>query len=73
MLYEVITMLFVTESNDRTLVAKVLDELVAAGSLKETSKGKYKLKSKTGYVVGEIDMNKSGNAFVISDDRNNFV
>lgn len=65
---QVSSMLFVTESNDRALVAKVLDELVAAGSLKETSKGKYKLKSKTGYVVGEIDMNKSGNAFVISDD-----
>ncbi len=65
---QVSSMLYVTESNDRALVVKVLDELVLAGSLKETSKGKYKLKSKTGYVVGQVDMNKTGNAFIVSDD-----
>lgn len=65
---QISAMLFVTESADRTLVAKILTELVAAGSLKETIKGKYKLKSKTGFIVGTIDMNKSGNAFLVSDD-----
>lgn len=64
---QISALLNVTESNDRTLVAKILNELVAAGSLKETTKGKYKLKSKTGYVIGIIDMNKNGNAYVVSD------
>lgn len=65
---QVSSLLLVTESGDRELVVKVLKELVAIGSLKEVSDGKFKLKSKTGFIVGKIDMNKTGNAYVVSED-----
>lgn len=65
---QVSSSLGVSEGADRELVVKVLNELVAAGTLKEAAKGKYKLKSKTGYITGTVDMNKTGNAFVVSDD-----
>lgn len=61
-------LLNITESAQRAMVSKILDELTNAGSLKETSRGKYRLKSKVGFIVGEIDLNKTGNAFVVSDD-----
>lgn len=61
-------LLNITESAQRAMVSKILDELTNAGSLKESSRGKYRLKSKVGFIVGEIDLNKTGNAFVVSDD-----
>lgn len=65
---QISSILNIKSSNDRTLIVKVLEELKLSGNLKELSKGKYKLSSKTGYVTGEIDMNKAGNAFVVSPD-----
>ncbi|HOZ29563.1 MAG TPA: ribonuclease R [Bacteroidales bacterium] len=65
---QIASMLNINKSNDRTLIVKILDELKVSGNLKEISKGKFKLSSKTGFVVGEIDMNKAGHAFVISSD-----
>ncbi|MBN2776616.1 MAG: ribonuclease R [Bacteroidales bacterium] len=62
------SLLNITESAQRAMISKVLDELTNVGSLKETSRGKYRLKSKVGFIVGEIDLNKTGNAFVVSDD-----
>ncbi|MDR2011284.1 MAG: ribonuclease R [Bacteroidales bacterium] len=65
---QVSALLSLKESNDRTLVSKILNELTSIGTLKEISKGKYKFCSRTGYVTGIIDMNKSGNAFLVSED-----
>ncbi len=62
------SLMSVKDTAQKGLIVKVLDELVQAGSLKEVSRGKYKLKSRVGYVVGELAMNKTGNAFVVSDD-----
>lgn len=62
------SILLITASIDRALVSKALNELTKAGTLKESSRGKYQLKSKLGFVIGEVDLNKTGNAYVISDD-----
>lgn len=62
------SLISVKDSGDRRLIVKILEELKHAGSLKEVSRGKYKLKSKVGYVTGQLDMNKNGNAFLVSDD-----
>ncbi|MDD4149727.1 MAG: ribonuclease R [Bacteroidales bacterium] len=62
------SVLSVSDSNQRSLISKILLELTNAGSLQEVSRGKYKLKSRKAFIVGEIDLNKTGNAFVISDD-----
>ncbi|MDD3859683.1 MAG: RNB domain-containing ribonuclease, partial [Bacteroidales bacterium] len=65
---QIASILNVDNSNDRTLIVKTLEELCVSGNIKEMSKGKYKLSSRTGYVIGEIDMNKAGNAYVVSQD-----
>ncbi|PLX09593.1 MAG: ribonuclease R [Marinilabiliales bacterium] len=62
------SLISVKDSGDRRLIVKILEELKHAGSLKEVSRGKYKLKSKVVYVTGQLDMNKNGNAFLVSDD-----
>lgn len=65
---QISSLLSLKDSDDRVLVSKILNELTAIGSLKEISKGKYKLKSRIGYVTGEIDMSKNGNAYVVSEE-----
>ncbi len=62
------SLLSIKDSNQRALITKILNELTNAGSLKEVSRGKYKLKSKVGFIIGELNMNKNGNAFVNSDE-----
>ncbi|MDD2635527.1 MAG: ribonuclease R [Bacteroidales bacterium] len=61
------SLLSISDTQQRSIISKILIELVNAGSLKEISKGKYKLKSKKSFIIGEIDLNKMGNAFVVSD------
>lgn len=60
--------LTISESHERELVVKALNELIQIGHLKETSKGKYKLKSKNSHIIGFIDMTKTGKAFLVSDE-----
>ncbi len=62
------SLMSVDDATRRGLIVKILAELTHIGTLKEVSRGKYKLKSRVGYVVGELDMSKNGNAFVVSDD-----
>lgn len=65
---QISSLLSIKDSGERALITKILTELTSIGSLKEISKGKYKLKAGSGYVTGEIDMNKNGNGFVVSDE-----
>ncbi|MCK9322188.1 MAG: ribonuclease R, partial [Bacteroidales bacterium] len=61
------SLLAISDSHQRSIISKILIELVNTGSLMEMSKGKYKLKSRKTFIIGEIDLNKMGNAFVVSD------
>jgi ribonuclease R len=65
---QVSSILSIKESHNRELVVKALNELVKIGNLKESSKGKYKLKSKSSHIIGHIDMSKTGKAFLISEE-----
>jgi len=65
---QISSMLKIQNTNDRKLIVKILDELKTSGNIKEVSKGRYRLSSKTGFVVGLIDMNKAGYAYVVSPD-----
>lgn len=49
-------------------IVHVLKELKEADHLEEISPGKYKLKSKAGYLVGKIELTQHGYGFLISED-----
>lgn len=60
----------VKQTSKKKLIAKVLYELTAIGSLKEEQTGKFRLNQKDGNLtnmIGKIDMNASGNGYVIVD------
>ncbi len=52
----------------KQLIIQVLEELKKADQLEELEKGRFRLKSRAGYVTGRIDMTQHGYAYVISDD-----
>jgi ribonuclease R len=65
---QISSFLALKDSNDRAAVSNILAELVSIGSLKEVSRGKYKLKSRIGYITGKVDITKNGSAYIISED-----
>ncbi len=57
----------------RKLIATVLNELMHDGHLDEVERGKYKLKSKGGYITGIVQMTRSGAAFIHTEEVNEEV
>ncbi len=57
----------VKNAHDRELVVKVLAELKAKETLKETSRGKFQLAKPMAFIQGRVDMTMSGSAYVISE------
>lgn len=60
----------IKDSSIKRLVANSLKELLKKDNLIEVFPGKYKLKSKGGYVVGKIDLNPGGSAYVLTEAFN---
>ncbi|MFC2118785.1 ribonuclease R [Bacteroidota bacterium] len=58
----------IKDDTSRQLVSEVLRELEANKTLTEISAGKYKLRSKGGYIIGKADFTIYGDAWIISDD-----
>ncbi|MBN1182502.1 MAG: ribonuclease R [Bacteroidales bacterium] len=58
----------VKDNETRKLITTVLHDLRGLGILEEVYTGKYKLKSKAGYIVGKVELAKGGYGFIISDD-----
>ena len=52
----------------RGLISDVLLELVRSGELSEVARGKYKLRSRGGYICGIVQMMRSGSATIQTDD-----
>ena len=61
-------LLNISDSPKRKLIAQLLDEMAVSGHLNEVYPGKFKLKSRGGYVTGKVDMNANGSAFVFTDE-----
>lgn len=57
----------------RQLTNVVLQELCDDGYLLQQERGKFKLKEKTGYVIGTIEMTQKGYAFLISEEMDDDV
>jgi ribonuclease R len=62
------TWLGVKDMETRKLVNVVLQELHDDGYLDQVARGKYKLKAKSGTVVGIVDLQSQGFAYVNSDE-----
>ncbi len=60
--------LLIKSSEEKQLVARLLQSLSHEGFLEEIYPGKYKLKSAGGYVVGKVEISNGGYGFVASDD-----
>jgi len=58
----------IKEPETRKLVNVVLEELADDGYLDKISRGKYKLKAKTGTATGIVEMQPQGFAYVVSDE-----
>lgn len=54
--------------DERRLVVGVLYELRDRGDLLEVSTGKFKMKSRSGYITGVVDMTARGSAYIVSQD-----
>ncbi|MBA7529467.1 Ribonuclease R [subsurface metagenome] len=67
--------LLIKSSQEKELIQSALSELNTEGYLEEVYKGKFKLKSKGGYIIGKIEITANGYGFVISDtiDEDVFV
>ncbi len=63
----------IKDDESRKLVTVVLDELHDSGYLEQISRGKYRLKTRGGYVVGKVAMQGNGNALVYSDEAEGAV
>lgn len=60
--------LVLTDTHNRQLLIKLLNQLVAKEVLKETERGKYAIGKVAQYIVGTIDMTSKGSAFVSSTE-----
>jgi len=58
----------IKEGGTKKLITKILYELKGIGYLEEISLGKFKLKSKAGYITGIVDLTSKGYAYIKSDD-----
>ncbi len=61
-------LLNLTKKEEKKLIEKLLHELKKENKLEEVHPGKYRFKSKTGYIVGTVDMTAYGSAYVVSDE-----
>ncbi|HCE57458.1 MAG TPA: ribonuclease R [Prolixibacteraceae bacterium] len=65
---QISTFLGIKDPETRILINVVLQELHDDGYLDQVARGKYKLKARSGSVVGVVDMQSQGFAYVNSDE-----
>ena len=58
----------VKDTATKQLITTVLNELTKNEALIEIQRGKFKLKSRGGYITGIVDLTQRGAAYIISDD-----
>ena len=62
------SLLEVKELETRKLINVVLDELAESETLEQVQRGKFKLKSRGGYVCGRVELQPQGFAYIISEE-----
>ena len=62
------SLLDVKELETRKLINVVLDELAESETLEQVQRGKFKLKSRGGYICGRVELQPQGFAYIISEE-----
>ena len=65
---QVAGLLNMTGKEEKKEIEKVLKELKKEAKLEEIRPGKYKFRSRSGFITGTVDMTAYGNAYVVSDE-----
>ncbi len=65
---QVAGLLNMTHKDEKKEIEKILKELKKENKVEEIHPGKYKFKSRSGFITGTVDMTAYGNAYVVSDD-----
>jgi len=60
--------LLIKDPEAKNKIGQVMNELAASGLLEQPEPGKFRLKSRAGYVTGTIDMTQHGYAYVVGED-----
>lgn len=60
--------LYIKDASEKNAINAALHKLWEQDQLEEIGRGKFKLKSAAGYVIGKIDIANAGYGFLISDD-----
>ncbi len=65
---QIASRLGIKNSPTKKLINEILSELKAGKLLEEVYTGKYRIKSKGGYIIGKVDLTAHGSAYIVSDD-----
>lgn len=65
---QIASQLLINDTESKSLIAATLREMAANEQLEEVYRGKYKLKSKGGYITGRLELTSSLNGFVITEE-----
>ncbi len=65
---QVAGLLNTTLKDEKKEIEKILKELKKENKLEELHPGKYRFKSRTGFITGRVDMTAYGSAYVVSDE-----
>ncbi len=58
----------IKDSPTKKLINEILSELKAGKLLEEVHPGKFRFKSKGGYIIGKVDLTAYGSAYIVSDN-----
>ncbi|MBN1790135.1 MAG: ribonuclease R [Bacteroidales bacterium] len=64
---QISAVLLITDSAEKRLITEVLYELKNREALEEVSTGKFRLKARSGFVIGTVDMAKGGYGYIVSE------
>lgn len=70
---QVASMLNITNKDQRTVIAQLLDELEQKGKLKKTQRGQYEMVPRNTELEGYIDITKKGAGFLRQDSGDIFI
>lgn len=65
---EIATRLKMNNKEGNFLINNTIIKLLDKGELEEVQRGKYRIKSQMGYIIGQVDLTPSGSAYIISKD-----
>ena len=65
---QIASQLLTKSSEEKNLIIEILHELTVSDDIEEIGRGKFKLKSKAGYIAGIVELTDAGYAFIHSDE-----